>query len=66
MAQIFKNVIGWYLSFLEFLFKEREPKISTTFVYPFEPRLSLSARKQYKSPETLVKIIEKSSSEVST
>ena len=66
MARPFANVAGWYFSFFEFLFEEREPKISTTIVHPFKPRSPFSASKRYKSPENLVKIIEKPSSEVST
>ena len=60
------NLVGWYFSFFEYLFKEGEPQISTTIVRPFKLRSPLSVSKHYKSPENLVKIMEKPSPEVST
>ena len=64
-CNIFDAMAGWYFSFFEYLFEEGEPQISTKTVHPFKLRSPLSTSK-YKSPESLAKIIEKTSPEVSS
>jgi hypothetical protein len=63
---IFHYFMELYFSFLEYLFQESEPKLSTITVHPFKLRSPLSTSKRYKSPENLAKILQKPSPEVSS
>ena len=59
------KLVESFSSAWDFVVREREPNIASKKVHPFKLRSPFSVSKHYKSPDSLDKIIEKPSPEVS-